>query len=81
MALAASMAATMLAGCSGGGSNVETTKAAGENNAQAGDNTAQAGDNTAGEAAEGYESYKLRTDLKLLAGSQGGSTDPWEQND
>lgn len=24
--------------------------------------------------------YKLRTDLKLLAGSQGGSTDPWEQN-
>lgn len=56
MALAASMAATMLAGCSGGGGgNVETTtKGSGE--------TASSGAAQGG-VVDGYESYVKRTDL------------------
>lgn len=56
MALAASMAATMLAGCSSSSSNVETTK---------GGETTTAGNGQAatGGVVDGYESYAKRTDL------------------
>lgn len=55
MALAASMAATMLVGCGGGSTNVvETTTPAGNSGGEA----------AVGGVVEGYESYTKRTDLK-----------------
>lgn len=58
MALAASMAATMLAGCSSSSSNVETTTTKSGETTTAGNGQAATGG-----VVDGYESYAKRTDL------------------
>lgn len=61
MALAASMAATMLVGCGGSGGNVETNAPKATDGQQ--ESSGGGGDTPGGSSVEGYEKYQKRTDL------------------